>query len=204
MTKQRIGIYGGTFDPIHIGHVALAVALKEAHNFDAVWMVPAGISPFKIESHPVSFDHRCNMVERAIQGSPLLDGFECKRVEGERDGPSYTVDTVERLIEGHPDVQFTLMLGDDSAVSLHRWHRVDELIQMVDVVVGRRSAGVEYAALKQHGAVWGRVQAGLTPTPLMEVSATDIRSRLANQQYCGHLVLAPVLDYIATHQLYSG
>ena len=112
-------------------------------------------------------------------------------IEGERPSPSYTIDTVLELKKRHPDCAFTLLLGDDSAEAFPRWHRIKELLTLVTIAIGKRKAGIE------------TLQGEYIPTPLYEISATDIRERLREKKFCGHLLPQVILDYIFKHKIYS-
>src|SRR5204862_4879143 len=107
MGKKIIGIFGGTFDPIHFGHINLALEMKEQHHLDEVWFIPAKVNPFKLEKKLQPMGRRHKMVELGIEDIP---GFKVYDVESQRQGPSFTVDTLRQLKSAHPNINFRLIL----------------------------------------------------------------------------------------------
>jgi nicotinate-nucleotide adenylyltransferase len=204
MIRKKIGLLGGTFDPIHFGHLNLAFELMEKKELDQVWFIPAQINPFKVQSPPTSMDHRLAMVQEVIQEIPQ---FHLKDLEKERPPPSYTIDTLRTFIaeEAYSPTpnQFYLLLGEDSIPSFFYWHLSEEIVKLVPLLIGSRSEIDQYELNKLSLPIREAIQKGLTPTRLMDISSTDIRKRLAQKLYCGHLVPASVLDYIQKNQLYT-
>jgi nicotinate-nucleotide adenylyltransferase len=204
MIGKKIGLLGGTFDPIHFGHLNLAFELMEKKELDQVWFIPAQVNPFKVQKPPHSMDHRLAMVQLAIQGIPQ---FQLKDLEKERPPPSYTIDTLRAFIaeEAYSPTpnQFYLLLGEDSIPTFFYWHLPEEIVKLVPLLIGSRSGIEEYELNKFSLSIRKAIEAGLTETQLMDISSTDIRRRLNQGLYCGHLVPAPVLNYIQENQLYS-
>jgi nicotinate-nucleotide adenylyltransferase len=188
MTK--VGLLGGTFDPVHFGHLNLAIALKEAASLDRVLLVPARTSPFKMEKAPiVSGEHRLEMLRMAIEG---IEGFEMLDWELKKPAPSYTIDTVRQLSQD-PSLELHLLLTEDQIPTFSSWKESALLIQLASPLIGMRSKEKNSSVCS-----WGkRVQ-----MPCLEISSTLIRERLARRAYCGHLLPLPVLKYIQHHQLY--
>lgn len=203
MTGKKIGLFGGTFDPIHFGHLNLAFELMEQKELDQVWFIPAQINPFKLEIPPTSIDFRFAMVQLAIQNIPQ---FQLKDLEKERPPPSYTIDTLRAFVaeEAYSQTpnQFYLLLGEDSVPGFFHWHLPEEIIRLVPLLIGSRSGIWQYEQDNYSLSIREAIQKGLTPTRLMDISGTDIRNRLAQKLYCGHLVPAAVLDYIQENQVY--
>jgi nicotinate-nucleotide adenylyltransferase len=193
--KKKIGIFGGSFDPIHFGHLNMAISMLEACGLDTVFFVPAGLSPFKEEAPPLaSPSHRVRMLELAIGKVPeffLLDW------EVNQQGPSYTIETVRRLArESHASLH--LLIGEDHMTRFHHWKDVEELIRLSPPIVAGRP-GSE----KTKGAPLAKtLSGGKVEIPLFDISSTSVRQRLSQNKYCGHLVPASVLDYIEKHRLY--
>ncbi len=186
MSKKKVGILGGSFDPVHFGHLNLSISLKETCMLNEVWLVPAGLSPFKQETPPsVSSEHRLAMLKLATSHIP---GFRILTDEIERNGPSYTIDTVRKLSEDK-SLQLHLLLGDDQVPHFHLWKDAEELATLAPLLIGTRE--------NLEGTLGKRIK-----IPIFEVSSTLVRQRLKNKLYCGHLVPASVLDYIAQHHLY--
>jgi len=203
--EQQIGLLGGTFDPIHYGHITLAIELMEAHSLDEVWLCPAHQNPHKKDAVITPADHRFKMVQLAVEPIP---GFHAIDIEVRRKGPSYTIDTLEVLINeekklpSSPRRRFSLMLGDDAVVALPQWHRFQDIVALVPLLVGQRKGLCDTSFLRGYPEVYKAVLDGLTPTSFMEISATDLRERIRHGRYCGHLVPGKVLDYITEHRIY--
>lgn len=196
---KKIGIYGGSFDPIHLGHVNLAVEMIEKHHLDEVWFCPASINPYphKQEKQGTSPKDRLAMIELAIENNPQLKICD---VELHRPGPSFTLDTLHQLIDMYPDYSFSLIIGYDAAQSFHKWHKPEEIAQLVPIYVGAR--GSETGEFEGSKEVVNSLKKGLTKTRLMDICSSEIRQRLGNKRYCGHLLQRKVLDYILSHRLY--
>jgi nicotinate-nucleotide adenylyltransferase len=202
---KKIGLFGGTFDPIHFGHLNLAFELSEKMNLDEVWFIPAQINPLKVSDPPASMEHRLAMVALALQEMPR---FFLKDLEKERPPPSYTIDTLKAFIEQeaheHFPHQFFLLMGEDAVPNFSRWHMHTEIIKLAPLLIGSRS-GVWKTPLDEDLcslSVREAIQKGLIPTRLMDISGTEIRKRLAQGLYCGHLMPESVLDYIQDFRLY--
>ena len=194
MNAPRIGIFGGSFDPVHNAHVALAgVALRELRLDQLLW-VPAG-QPWQKQRHITPAADREAMVRLAIEGEPR---FELSRVELERSGPSFTVDTVRELRAARPDAQWFLVIGQDQYAGFHTWHGWQDLLGLVTLAIADRpdakhSVDPQVLAVP-HAAV---------ALPMMDVSSTDIRARVEHGQGIADLVPEPVARYIARHHLYQ-
>ena len=185
------GIFGGSFDPVHHGHLIVAARAAEALGLDTVILVPCGIQPLKGQAPAASGADRAAMIRLAIAGDAR---FTLDTSELERPGPSYTVDTLRALRGRRPDERLVLILGADAAAHLPRWRAADEVARLAEVaVVSRPGAGEVTAACVKH-----RVTA-----PAIEISASDIRARLLAGRSIRHLVPGAVADYIAQHRLYQ-
>jgi nicotinate-nucleotide adenylyltransferase len=188
-----VGLMGGTFNPIHNGHLHLALMLREIHALEEVWFIPSLQNPLK-EEMPIPFEHRYKMVERAISTVP---GFKALSIESERAAPSYTIDTVKELQKRFPTTKFHLLLGDDTILSLHAWKNIKELLEMCPPLVGtRQPVPCMDPRIKE------LIEKGITPIPILDISSTFLRERLKNNLYSNHLIPAPVLDYIKQNGLY--
>ena len=192
-----IGFFGGTFDPIHFGHLNLALQMIEKHRLTQILFCPAYISPHKQAKPPtVSKHHRKVMVTLAIEPIPefhLLDW------ELEKEGPSYTIDTIRELKKRNPHQQIRLILGQDALKEFFAWKEVEELVHLAPPLVGSRQGTIPSDLPP---SIQEAVRAGMTQTPEMDISSTAIRERLGSGKYCGHLVPSKVLDYIHQNQLY--
>ena len=183
---MNLGVFGGSFDPIHHGHLTIALAAVEQIPLDRVIFVPARRSPLK-ESAPAAPERdRLAMLELAIGDE---SHFTCSRIELERPAPSYTVDTLEALAgQG----RLYLILGADAARDLPRWRRPDRVRELATLVIARRpgAGGADPAAI-------------LLDTPLMDVSARELRERASHGRSLRYLVPDAVWRYIEEHDLYS-
>lgn len=204
MSQKKCGFFGGSFDPIHLGHLHLAIELAEKHQLDEVFFCPTSQSPHKKSSPPIaSKEARRAMVTAAI--SPLPQ-FTLLDLEIQKSSFCYTIDTLRQLLEMDEQNQvkrdYFLLLGSDSLDQLHTWREVDELMKLAPPLIGSRDHE-NYSAPKE--ASKGLIKAiknGLTPIPIIEISSTQIRQRLELGLYSGHLLPAKVWEYIQQHQLY--
>lgn len=199
---MRVGLLGGTFDPIHFGHLNLAFELMEKKELDQVWFIPAQVNPFKLSNPPTGMVHRMKMVELAIQGIPQ---FHLKDLEKNRPSPSYTVDTIRALLKQEPFHEFFLLLGEDAAFQFSTWHLPEEIVRLVPLLVGSRRGGLllPEASCGINPIIREAIQRGLVETHLMDISATEIRHRLKEGKPCGHLTPSSVLRYIEDNRLYA-
>jgi nicotinate-nucleotide adenylyltransferase len=185
-----IGLLGGSFDPIHHGHLIVAVALLEQLNLEQLRFVPAREQPFKQGTHVASPEDRAHMVALAIEGEPR---FQLETVELSRPGPSYTVDTLRTLVEREPGQSFTLLVGSDAARDLDKWREAAELASLARIIAfGRSGAPVIPSPL---------ISATVT-VPEVDISATDLRIRLKAGRSIRYRVPDPVARYIAQNRLY--
>jgi len=189
----RIGLFGGTFDPPHVGHLVTAVNVRHALNLDIVILMVANDPWQKSGSRDVTTaQDRFAMVEAAVS---VVDGVVAGRDEIDRGGPSYTADTLMALAEKHPGAELFTIVGDDAAAGLPSWTRVDQVAQYSQLVVVDRP-GVAVELPKQFN--WLRVE-----SPRLEVSSTDLRSRFSDGRPLDYLVTEPVLHVIEQRGLYG-
>jgi len=184
----RIGVLGGSFDPVHHGHLIAARALREILALDEVRLVPAGSQPFKRDGHGAPAFDRARMTELAVAGEA---GLMADRLEVEREGPSYTVDTLTSLQARWPGAELTLLVGADAAREFPSWRDADRIRAMARVVVFTRAGS---GSLADHPVV---------EVPALEISSTDIRARVRAGRSIRYLVPDAVADYILTEQLYA-
>jgi nicotinate-nucleotide adenylyltransferase len=183
---KRIGIFGGTFDPVHHAHLILAREAREAMDLEAVIFVPAAVSPHKSGQQITSNNIRLKMLLAALEGEP---GFHCDEIEIQRPPPSYAVETIAAMRGQQPTAEFFYLIGEDNVDRLSTWHRFNDLKQMVQFVVLSRS---------------GRVSEHDYPTVVrqVDISATDIRNRVASGRSIRYLVPAKIEQIIYDRQLY--
>lgn len=190
---MRIGVFGGSFDPVHHGHLVVARALREALALDEVRLVPVAEQPFKAGRHRAGAPDRLRMVELAVGDEP---GLVADATEVRRGGASYTVETLRELAGRHPGAALTLLLGSDAAAELPAWRDAAAIPALAEVVVFARSGDVP----PRPGAVPFRV----VPAPAVELSATDVRQRARQGRSLRYLVPDAVAEYIAARGLYRG
>ena len=193
---KRAGLFGGSFDPVHNAHLALARAALKTLQLDHVRWIPAG-QPWQKRGQAMSAaGHREAMVRLAIADEPL---FVLDRIEIERPGPSYTVDTVRELLARHADTEWILILGQDQYAGLHTWGGWQELLALVKLAVANRPGG-DAAPDPAVQAVAHEV----VPLPMIDISATAVRHAVAAGADIAELVPPQVARYIENHGLYRG
>ena len=200
--RKRVGIMGGTFDPIHHAHIALAECAKAQLSLDEVWFMPAGDPYLKHSRKVSSVADRATMTALAIAGHP---GFRLSRLEMERSGETYTSETLTILHAQYPDVHFYFIVGSDSLYQLDRWHAPETILRLATLVAAEReyadrprSFGAQVRYLEEcYGA-----DVAVLPFEEMDISSTEIRARAARGEDITALVPAAVAAYIEAHQLY--
>jgi nicotinate-nucleotide adenylyltransferase len=185
---KKIAIYGGTFDPIHLAHLILAREARESLELEKVIFVPAAVSPFK-DAPIASAEIRLAMVRAAIDGE---QGFVTDDCEVSRPPPSYAIDTVEQILRREGGASIYYMIGEDNLPSLSNWHRFEELDKLVRFVVLDRTG----SGGKSHGYS--------TINRRIDISATEIRKRVASGQSIRYLVPSAVEKMIRERNLYRG
>jgi nicotinate-nucleotide adenylyltransferase len=186
---RKIGIYGGTFDPIHHGHLILSRQACEELGLDQLILVPAALSPFKNKSAQASGESRLSMLRAAIAGQQdfLADDCELKRPP-----PSYSIDTVLQIREREPDAELFWLIGADNVTGLPKWRRFEELKMLVQFVI------LDRGRAKRTPRVYPVVQRNI------DISATDIRNRVASDRSIRYLVPQAVEEIIRREKLYRG
>lgn len=196
---SRLGVLGGTFDPIHIGHLAAGEEARQALGLDRVLFVPAGDPPHKPASVTAAED-RLAMVELAIAGN---EAFEASRIELDRPGPSFTVDTVTELARAEPQVELTLILSAESFLGLPSWREPARLLELSRVaIVPRGGLGPPDDAWVAERFPGTRARITRLGAPRLRISATEIRERVRSARSVRYLVPDAVIGYIGDHGLY--
>lgn len=191
---KRIGVFGGSFDPIHVGHLAISREALRRCGLDVVLFIVAAVPPHKKEPD-ASVEHRLRMVELAVEDEP---DFQPSRIEIERDGASYTAETLRELRAIYPGASFYLIVGADSAIDFSSWKTPDAVIEMANVVIAPRP-GFDPSEMEPRL----RSEAHVLQSPEIDVSSTIIRKRTREGKPVGSLVPAAVDRYIREHRLYS-
>jgi nicotinate-nucleotide adenylyltransferase len=196
----RLGIYGGVFNPPHHGHL---VAAQEAHSqleLDVVVWVPTGIAPHReIEDDPGA-EARFEMVELAIGAD---ERFRASRIEIEREGPSYTVETLRELREREPDAELFLILGGDQALALPTWHEPEQVLDLATLGVFERGSSTRNAIQITIGRLAGAERVRFLQMPRIDISSTLVRRRAAAGKPIRYLVPDKVANFIGAQSLYG-
>lgn len=182
----KIGVLGGSFDPVHHGHLLLARAALEELGLDQVLFVPAALSPHKTGTIPATAEDRLRMLELALAGEP---GFRIALNELQRPAPSYTVDTLRELRKAHPSAEFHLLIGADNVEKFHTWREADALPALARIAVLDRAAGAPAHAFP-------------VVRRAVDISSTEIRRRASEGKSIRYLTPDPVCDYIQRRGLY--
>jgi len=192
---MKIGLYFGTFNPIHIGHLAIANHLAEYSDLDAIWMVVTPHNPFKKKSTLLANNHRYQMVMIATEEYPKI---EPSKIEFDLPQPNYTVHTLAHLQEKYPTYEFCLIMGEDNLKSLHKWKNYEVILANHDIYVYPRiSEGTVEHQFENHPKIH-KVNA-----PIMEISSTFIRKAIKNQKNCKPLLPQNVWEYIDEMNFYK-
>lgn len=185
--NEKIGLYGGSFDPIHNGHLILARDAMERLSLDRVIFLPARISPHKVNRPPAPAEARCKMLAAAIGSEPH---FEMDACEIDREGPSFTIDTVSLYRQRFPDAKIYYFIGDDNLPELESWKEISKLRELVQFVVLSR-VGMPF--LSEFPMITRRI----------EISSTELRNRIARGESVRFMVPSETCDVIAELGLYQ-
>ena len=190
---SKVGLFGGTFDPIHHGHLITAQSVKEIRDLEKIIFIPAYISPHKTDAKPSSPEDRLNMIEFAVENIPFFDYSD---IEIKKGGISYTVDTLRELKKKYDKLE--LIIGYDNIFTFHTWKEPDEILKLADLIVLKRKSShpPQFEDKYYH-------QAMFVQTRGIEISATDIRERVKNEMPINFLVPPAVMEYIYNHKLYT-
>jgi nicotinate-nucleotide adenylyltransferase len=195
---SRIGILGGTFDPIHLGHLIMASFAAHERSLERVLFMPAQTPPHKRDRTVTDASHRVSMIRLAIEPDPR---FELSELDLRTDAPSYTADLLERLHQEHPEDDFVFIIGADSLRDFPTWHRPDLIVQRAELAVARRP-GVDIDDAVLNALPGLRHRTRVFQAPLIEISSTDIRARASRGEPVVWLVPPAVDAYLRHHALY--
>jgi len=191
---------GGTFDPVHNGHLAAAGQLRAVADLDEVWLMPNATPPHRTAAPVASAPDRMRMVELAVAGHP---GLRASRLEVDRGGISYTIETLRQLARDDPGQRFVFLLGSDAALQIRSWHEAEALLGEASFVIfNRPETALAPQTLHELGFAPARSRIVHLDTPT--IAAHQVRDRLARGASIDDLVPAVVADYIRTHDLYRG
>ena len=188
--RKQVGILGGNFNPVHNAHLVVADQVRQQLGLDKVLLMPEYLPPHVDAKGTIAEHHRLKMLELAIEGT---EGLEIETIELERKGISYTYDTMLLLNERDPDTDYYFIIGADMVDYLPKWHRIDELVEIVQFVGVQRP---RYKAGTSYPVIWVDV-------PLMDISSSMVRDFVAKGRTPNFMLPKPVLDYIKKEGLYQ-
>jgi len=197
----RLGLFGGSFDPIHFGHLRLAEEAREAFALQSVQFIPTYVSPFKVGRPVTPAAHRLEMAQLATADN---DAFTVSAIECLRAGPSYTVETLRLLHDENPDAELWFMTGTDAAADLPRWREPEAVLSLARFAVAIRPGTTEEEArqsLAHLPAAW-QTQISYFAMPGLDISSTNLRERLRVGRSVRYLLPRVVEEYILAHGLY--
>ena len=200
----RIAYFGGSFDPPHYGHAALAQAIIENHWADKVEFVVAYSQPFKQDRKTASFEDRLAMTALLVREIPKAEASDFERALGL--SPSYTCEVLAEYRKCHPGDQVILLIGEDSLQDLHKWHRAEELVESTEFLIyPRKGYPVDETFLQKHWSapLAAKLLKSVKPLPFLELSSTEIRNAVAKCKNTVNLIPGEVEEYIKRHHLYQ-
>ncbi len=200
--RTRLGIYGGSFDPVHLGHLLLAETCREACELDRVLFLPCGQSPHKPRGAVATGQQRAEMLAFAVAGDPR---FGVCRIELERSGPSFTVETLRQLRVEQPDSEFFFLMGADSLADLPLWREPQAILELATIVAVNRGhrPPPDWSSLESRLGPSVRDRVRFVTMPAIDLSATEIRERIRLGQSVRFRVPRAVEEYIRHNGLYQ-
>ncbi len=200
---MRIGVFGGTFDPVHMGHLILAEQCRDQAKLDEVWFLPSYHPPHKAATAITRFEQRCDMLELAVAGHPA---FRVERIEKELPPPSYTAETLAELHHRHPGNEFALLMGSDGLPDLPGWYEPRRVVERASLVVVPRP-GVMLWTPERLAAALGvpteAVRLRYVACPMIEIASRELRRAVADGLSVRYLVPRAVEEYLRDRKLYA-
>lgn len=200
---MRIAVFGGTFDPPHNGHIAIAESILSGSYAEKILFVPAYIPPHKQDNEKSSFETRLAMLKLACADK---SGFQISALEAERQGPSYTIDTMRELSLKNPNDKFILLIGADSLLNLHTWYQAEELLREFEILAyPRNGSDCDFTVLKN---LWPpdiaeKLKQSIVKTAVFNISSTEVREAVSSGRTLSKLVCPSVEKYIKENNLYK-
>ena len=199
---KPIAILGGSFNPVHYGHLKMAEAAMESTHFSKVLFIPTGTPYHKEQKVLLPFSDRLKLLELAIENCP---DFDCSPIEGERDGNSYTIDTVRELLRQNPTNSYSLLIGTDQFLTLRSWHKIIELGQLVDFYIANRNGEMAFSTFQKEKEALEKelsLHCKLFPMPAIDLSSTEIRNLLKEGKSIHGMLPKSVEEYILKKGFY--
>jgi nicotinate-nucleotide adenylyltransferase len=200
---MRIGIFGGTFDPVHMGHLILAEQCRTQAALDQVWFMPSAHPPHKVDKGVTRFEQRCEMIELAIAGHA---SFRVERVEKELPPPSYTAETLAELRRRNPSDEFFLLMGSDTLPDLPLWYEPRRVIEQAGLVVVPRPGVMLWTAERLATALGmepAAVRLRFVACPMIEIASRELRRAMTDGMSIRYMVPRAVEEYIRDRELYA-
>jgi len=193
--KKKIGLFFGSFNPIHVGHLVIAEYMVEFTDLQQVWYVVSPQNPLKPSKSLLAENHRITMVRMAIEYDTR---FKASNIEFDMPRPSYTINTLTYLTEKHPDIKFVLIMGLDNLATLHKWKNADQILKDFEIYVYPRKENTPVPAeLEKHPSV------KITEAPVMELSSTFIRDAIKNKKDVRYMMPPSVAEYVKEMHFYT-
>jgi len=199
---KPIAILGGSFNPVHYGHLKMAEAAMESSHFSKVLFIPTGTPYHKEQKSLLPFSDRLKLLELAIENCP---DFAFSPIEGEREGNSYTFDTVRELLRQNPTESYSLLIGTDQFLTLRSWHKIAELGKLVDFYIANRNGEMAFSTFQKEKEALEKefsLQCKLFSMPAIDLSSTEIRNRLKEGKSIHGMLPKPVEEYILKKGFY--
>lgn len=193
MKKKKIGLFFGSFNPVHVGHLIIGNYMATQTDLDEVWLVVSPQNPLKKKSTLARDFDRLHLVRLAIEDCPNL---KASNIEFDLPKPSYTIDTLTYLNEAHPDKDFVLIMGGDNIGTLHKWKNYEQILKHYQIYVYQRP-NYDLGELATHSSIQ------IFEAPLMQISASYIRKCIREGNSIQYLVTQPVFEYINSSNLYK-
>ena len=199
---KPIAILGGSFNPVHYGHLKMAEAAMESSHFSKVLFIPTGTPYHKEQKSLLPFSDRLKLLELAIENCP---DFAFSPIEGEREGNSYTFDTVRELLRQNPTNSYSLLIGTDQFLTLRSWHKIKELGKLVDFYIANRNGEMSFSTFQKEKEALEKelsLHCKLFPMPAIDLSSTEIRNLLKEGKSIHGMLPKPVEEYILKKGFY--
>lgn len=199
---KPIAILGGSFNPVHYGHLKMAEAAMESSHFSKVLFIPTGTPYHKEQKSLLPFSDRLKLLELAIENCP---DFAFSPIEGEREGNSYTFDTVRELLRQNPTESYSLLIGTDQFLTLRSWHKIAELGKLVDFYIANRNGEMAFSTIQKEKEALEKefsLNCKLFSMPAIDLSSTEIRNRLKEGKSIHGMLPKPVEEYILKKGFY--
>ena len=199
---KPIAILGGSFNPVHYGHLKMAEAAMESSHFSKILFIPTGTPYHKEQKSLLPFSDRLKLLEMAIENCP---DFTFSPIEGEREGNSYTFDTVRELLRQNPTESYSLLIGTDQFLTLRSWHKIAELGKLVDFYIANRNGEMAFSTFQKEKEALEKelsLHCKLFPMPAIDLSSTEIRNRLKEGKSIHGMLPKSVEEYILKKGFY--